>query len=75
MFEDILVPTDGSDCTATAVGDVADSASRYGATVRALCGVDSRALDDAPNRERAGSHRETADVPALTVRAPGTTES
>ena len=51
MFEDILVPTDGSDCAAAAVEYAAELASRYGARVYVLSVVDSRPFDDMPHRE------------------------
>jgi len=51
MFEDILVPTDGSDCAAAAVEYAAELAARYGARVYVLSVVDSRAFDDMPHRE------------------------
>ncbi len=62
MFDDILVPTDGSDCAETAVGYAEDLAARYGATVHALCVVDSRPLENAPQYDRVKeAHTEIAE--------------
>jgi nucleotide-binding universal stress UspA family protein len=62
MFDDILVPTDGSDCAEAAEGYAADLAARYGATVHVLCVVDSRLLENAPQYDRVkAEHRETAE--------------
>jgi nucleotide-binding universal stress UspA family protein len=52
MFDNILVPTDGSDCAQAAVGYAADLATRYDARVHALCVADSRALENAPKYDQ-----------------------
>jgi nucleotide-binding universal stress UspA family protein len=51
MFDEILVPTDGSDCANAAVGYAEDLAVRYDATVHVLSVVDSRVLEDVPPDE------------------------
>lgn len=58
MFDDILVPTDGSDCAQTAVGYAADLASHYDARVHALCVADSRTLENAPKYDQLKKERE-----------------
>jgi nucleotide-binding universal stress UspA family protein len=60
MFDDILVPTDGSECARAAVGYAEDLAARYEATVHALCVADSRTLENAPQSDRV--ERERAEV-------------
>jgi nucleotide-binding universal stress UspA family protein len=57
MFENILVPTDGSDCAQSAIGHAEDLATRYEARVHALCVADSRTLDNAPKHEQLKSER------------------
>jgi nucleotide-binding universal stress UspA family protein len=52
MFDDILVPTDGSDCAQAAVGYAEDLATRYGARVHALCVADARTLENAPQSDQ-----------------------
>lgn len=52
MFDDVLVPTDGSDYAEVAVRYAEDLARRYGATVHALCVVDARTLENAPHYDR-----------------------
>ena len=51
MFDDVLVPTDGSDCANAAIGYAEDLAERYDATVHVLSVVDSRVLENAPHYE------------------------
>jgi nucleotide-binding universal stress UspA family protein len=51
MFDDVLVPFDGSDCAAAAVESANDLASRRDATVHVLCVADSRSLEDSPQYE------------------------
>ena len=51
MFDDVLVPTDGSDCANVAIGYAKDLAERYDATVHVLSVVDSRVLENAPHYE------------------------
>jgi nucleotide-binding universal stress UspA family protein len=51
MFDDILVPTDGSECAEAAAEYARDLATRYEATVHALCVADSRTLESAPQSE------------------------
>lgn len=58
MFDNVLVPTDGSDCAQAAVGYAADLATRYDARVHALCVADSRTLENAPKYERVKEERE-----------------
>ncbi|WP_226013408.1 universal stress protein [Halomicrobium salinisoli] len=52
MFDDVLVPTDGSDCAERAVGYAVDIASRYGATVHVLSVADSRTLQHGPHSDQ-----------------------
>lgn len=52
MFDDILIPTDGSDCAEAAVDYAEDLAMRYGATVHALCVVDPRTLEHGPHYDQ-----------------------
>lgn len=47
MFDEILVPTDGSRCAEVATGYAGDLAARYGATVHVLCAVVPRFLENA----------------------------
>jgi nucleotide-binding universal stress UspA family protein len=58
MFDNVLVPTDGSDCAQAAVGYATDLARRYDATVHALCVVDSRTLENAPQYDQTRKERE-----------------
>jgi nucleotide-binding universal stress UspA family protein len=51
MFDDVLVPTDGSDCANAAIRYAEDLAVRYDATVHVLSVVDSRVLENAPHYE------------------------
>lgn len=60
MFDNILVPTDGSDCAQVAAGYAADLATRYEARVHALCVADSRTLENAPQSDQI--KRERAEV-------------
>jgi nucleotide-binding universal stress UspA family protein len=57
MFDDILVPTDGSECAELAAEYARDLATRDGATVHALCVADSRTLENAPHAERVREER------------------
>jgi len=57
MFDDILVPTDGSDCAQAAVGYAEDLATCYDATVHALSVVDSRVLENAPQADELETER------------------
>ncbi|MBX0296140.1 universal stress protein [Haloarcula nitratireducens] len=59
MFDNILVPTDGSDCAQAAVGYAADLATRYEASVHALSVVDSRMLEDGPQSDEVTKERAT----------------
>jgi len=52
MFEDVLVPTDGSECAEVAVSHARDLATRYGATVHVLCVADARIVENAPHNEQ-----------------------
>lgn len=52
MFDDILVPTDGSDAAAAAADYAADLATHYDATVHVLSVIDSRRTENAPQLER-----------------------
>lgn len=73
MFDDVLIPTDGSECAEMAAEYARDLASRYGATVHALCVADSRTLDNAPHAERVKeertelAERTCADVSAADI--------
>ena len=58
MFNHILVPTDGSDCAQAAVGYAVDLATRYEARVHALCVVDSRTLENAPQYDQLKKERK-----------------
>lgn len=58
MFDNILVPTDGSDCAQAAVGYAADLATHYDARVHALCVADSRTLENAPKYDQVKKERE-----------------
>lgn len=60
VFDDILVPTDGSDCAQAAVGYAADLARRYNARVHALCVADSRTLENVPKYDQIKTEREEA---------------
>jgi nucleotide-binding universal stress UspA family protein len=57
MFDDILVPTDGSPCAGVAAEYAEDLATRYDATVHALCVVDSRSLENAPQYDQLKAER------------------
>ncbi|WP_135823809.1 universal stress protein [Halorussus ruber] len=57
MFDDILVPTDGSPCSEVAAEYAEDLARQYDATVHALCVVDSRGLENAPRYDRLKAER------------------
>ena len=57
MFDDILVPTDGSDCAQAAVGYAEDLATRYEARVHTLCVADSRTLENAPQYDQVKQER------------------
>ena len=56
--DSVLVPTDGSKCAQAAVGYAADLARRYDAKVHALCVVDSRTLENAPQYDQIKKERE-----------------
>ncbi|WP_135304802.1 universal stress protein [Haloarcula amylovorans] len=58
MFDNILVPTDGSDCAQAAVGHAADIATRYNGRVHALSVADSRTLEDGPQSDEVKKERE-----------------
>jgi nucleotide-binding universal stress UspA family protein len=57
MFEDILIPTDGSECAHAAVGYAQDLATRYDATVHSLSVADSRVLENAPHHDQVTDER------------------
>jgi nucleotide-binding universal stress UspA family protein len=57
MFDDILVPTDGSPCAEAAAEYAEDLATRYDASVHALCVVDSRGLENAPRYDQLRAER------------------
>lgn len=57
MFDNILVPTDGSDCAQAAVGYAEDLATRYRARVHALCVADSRTLENASQADQIKNER------------------
>jgi len=71
MFDDVLVPTDGSACARAAVGYAGDLADRYGARVHVLCVADSRTFDSAPHRERMENEREAVAERARTELSEG----
>lgn len=50
MFDDILLPTDGSERAQMAVYYAVDLAEHFGATVHALCVVDSLPLENVLDR-------------------------
>ena len=52
MFDNILVPTDGSECAEAAVGYAEDLATRTDARIHVLCVADSRTLEHAPQHDR-----------------------
>ncbi|EMA56086.1 UspA domain-containing protein [Halococcus thailandensis JCM 13552] len=52
MFDNVLVPTDGSACAEMASEYARNLATKYEATVHALCVADSRRLENAPQYER-----------------------
>jgi len=58
MFNEILVPTDGSECAQAAVEYAEDLATRYDARVHALCVADSRTLENAPQYDQIKKERE-----------------
>lgn len=57
MFDDILVPTDGSECAQAAVGYAEDLATRTDATIHVLCVADSRILENAPQYDQLKEER------------------
>jgi len=68
MFDDVLVPTDGSDCANAAIGYAKDLAERYDATMHVLSVVDSRVLENAPHYESVrDEHREIVEDLAAEV--------
>jgi nucleotide-binding universal stress UspA family protein len=68
MFDDVLVPIDGSDCAAAAVEYANDLASRRDATVHVLSVADSRTLEDAPQyQEVKDSRAELAEATCATL--------
>ncbi|QSG06328.1 universal stress protein [Halapricum desulfuricans] len=62
MFDRILVPVDGSACSQVAVQYATELATRYGASVHALCVADSRTLENAPHRDQI--EHECAEIAA-----------
>lgn len=52
MFDDILVPTDGSDCSDVASAYAEDLAKHYDATVHTLSVADTRILETGPHSDR-----------------------
>jgi len=57
MFDDVLVPTDGSECAEMAAEYARDLATRYGATVHVLCVADARTLENAPHHDQITDER------------------
>ncbi|WP_433629424.1 universal stress protein [Halomicrococcus sp. NG-SE-24] len=57
MFDNILVPTDGSDCAQAAVGYAEDLATRYEARVHTLSVADSRTLENVPQHDQIKNER------------------
>lgn len=71
MFDNVLVPTDGSDCADAAVQYAEDLAGRYGATVHVLSVVDSRPLENVPHREQVtDEYTEIAERTGAELSAP-----
>ncbi|WP_256300602.1 universal stress protein [Haloarchaeobius salinus] len=58
MFDEILVPTDGSECATAAVGYAEDLARHYDAAVHVLHVVDSRTAENVPQQEERGLRAE-----------------
>lgn len=52
MFDDILLPTDGSECADIAMDHAEDLAIRYDARLHLLCVVDPRIIETGPDRDR-----------------------
>ncbi|RYJ08414.1 universal stress protein [Halogeometricum borinquense] len=72
MFDNILVPTDGSTCAEMATEYATDLASRYGATVHVLCVADSRTLENAPQYQRIKAERtELAEQASTDISTAG----
>ena len=76
MYENILVPTDGSDTATVAVEHAVDIAAKYGATVHALYVVDPDWLayslgSEQLDRIRQGNFGEMEDVEADAAEATG----
>ncbi|QIB76076.1 universal stress protein [Halogeometricum borinquense] len=72
MFDNILVPTDGSTCAEMATEYATDLASRHGATVHVLCVADSRTLENAPQYQRIKAERtELAEQASTGISAAG----
>lgn len=57
MFDNILVPTDGSECAQAAVGYADDLATRNDARAHVLCVADSRTLENAPHYDQVKEER------------------
>jgi nucleotide-binding universal stress UspA family protein len=57
MFDNILIPTDGSSCAQAAVGYAGDLAARTEASAHALCVADSRTLENAPHADQIKQER------------------
>lgn len=76
MYEQILVPTDGSDVSAAAIDHAVDIAARYGATLHALYVVDIDALSytigtEQIDRIRRGSFDGLPEIRERAERATG----
>lgn len=76
MYENVLVPTDGSEAAESAVEDAVDLAAKYGATVHALYVVDVEATNlalgtEQVERVRRGELDEMPEVKAKADEATG----
>lgn len=63
MFQEILVPTDNSDCAQAAVEYAADLAQQYDATVHVLNVVDARYLENVPHYEKSREDATAVTTP------------
>jgi len=76
MYDDILIPTDGSDVAETAVDHAIDLAETYDATVHTLYVVDVDALDvslgtEQVQRIKQGQFEEMNELRTVAVEATG----
>ena len=76
MYDEILIPTDGSDVAETAIDHAVDLAEQYDATVHALYVVDVDALDvslgtEQVQRIKQGQFEEMEQIQAIAKEATG----